>query len=97
MKAIYADLNKFSSGAVSLTPVGTRRDLEKYGITLEENLVLTFYMDDADDLGNRDNLIFSGIVHFDAANQRWVAEIDWDKIKNESKLSAEEKINLRLV
>ena len=94
MKAIYADLNKYGSGGVILTTIGTRRDLEKYGIALQENLALTFYMDDVDENGKPDNLIFSGIVHFDEANQQWVAKIDWDQIKNESKLTTEEKTTL---
>ena len=94
MRAIYADLNKFDSGAVLLTTIGTRRDLEKYRITLEENLVLTFYMDDVDAQGNPDNLIFSGTVHFDNVNQRWIAEIDKHKIKSTSALSREEKYEL---
>ncbi len=51
-------------------------------------------MDNADENGNPDNLIFSGIVHFDEINQHWVAEIDWDRIKNESALTPEEKIKL---
>jgi len=96
MKPIYADLNKSGSGAVILTTIGTHRDLEKYGIALEEDLALTFYMDDSDENGDPDNLIFSGIVHFDEVNQHWVAKIDWDQIKRESKLTTEEKIKLGL-
>ena len=94
MKAIYADLNKFASGAIPLTTIGTRRDLEMYEITLEENLALVFYMDDVDENGNADNLIFPGIVQFDAANQVWVAKVDPDQIKNESKLTYDEKVKL---
>jgi hypothetical protein len=94
MNLIYVDLNKFGFGAVSLSTIGTRRDLERFGVTLEEGRALTFYMDNADENGNPDNLIFSGIVHFDEINQHWVAEIDWDRIKNESALTPEEKIKL---
>ncbi len=96
MNAIYADLNKFGSGVVPLTTIGTRRDLEEHGIALKENLVLTFYMDDVDENGNPDKLIFSGIVQFDTVNQRWVAEIDWNQIKNESKLTRQEKVELAI-
>jgi hypothetical protein len=36
---------------VVLTTVGTRRDLERYGIELEEGLLLHLYTDDADEDG----------------------------------------------
>ncbi|MGB7200670.1 MAG: hypothetical protein WBD16_00215 [Pyrinomonadaceae bacterium] len=88
MKVIYADTNKYDGEyRLILTCQGTKRDLAKFGITLTEGLTLTFYMDDADDEGNRDDLIFEGTVHFDQIKRHWVAEVDWDQIKNLSKLS----------
>lgn len=90
MKIIYADLNKYDGSRIVLTTVGTRRDLEKYGIILTNGLKLTFYMDDADANGNEDNLIFDGIVQYDEVNQRWVAVIDLDNIKHTSDFSLEE-------
>lgn len=96
-KLIYADTNKYDSRhRLILTTRGTVDDLERHGINLEDNLSLTFYMDDADQDNNPDNLIFRGTVYFDSANQYWVAEIDWNKIKNRSKLSVDEKISLGL-
>ena len=91
--AIYVDFNTFGSGAVSLTSGASRRDLEKYGITLEENLKLILYMTDWDADGNEDDLIVSGVAHFEAATQRWVAKINWDQIKHTSELSDQEKIS----
>jgi hypothetical protein len=88
MKLIYADTNDYDgNGHLVIMGRGTERDLAKYGIILENGMKLTFYMDDADDEGNPDNLIFDGIVHFDETNQQWVAAIDWDNFKHASDFS----------
>jgi len=89
MKLVYADLNKYDhQSRVILTTIGTRRDLEKHNIVLEDGLALTFYMDDADDQGNEDNIIFDGVVRYDEENARWVAAIDWENFRHESDLRA---------
>lgn len=69
---------------VVLTTVGTRRDLERYGIELEEGLLLHLYTDDADEDGNRDDIVFDGVVHYDQDESRWVATIDWGALRHES-------------
>jgi len=85
---IYADLNKWEEVngdfRVILTTLGTRQDLQKYGITLEEGLRLTFWMDDGDDAGNLDPLYFDGVVHYDESTQNWVAVVDPENIRNAS-------------
>jgi hypothetical protein len=43
---------------------------------LEDRLALTFYMDDADDSGNQDDLLVNGAVEYYVAAQHWVAFID---------------------
>lgn len=92
---IYADFMKSDmEGKLPLTCLGTHRDLEKYGITLEDGLELVFYNEDEDDAGNRDDLVVKGIVEFDSSNQRWRARINRDAIKNISKLSPSERIEL---
>ena len=84
---IYADLQKTDkSRRLVLTTDGTRRDLAKQGIELKDGLRLSFYSDDGDAAGNRDDLVYEGIVRFDANANRWVAEIDWDAVKHESEL-----------
>lgn len=74
-----------------LSCLGTHKDLAKYNIALENGLELSFYSDDADDFGNEDNLVVEGVVKYDKTYERWVAIIDWDEIKNISKLSTKEK------
>ena len=53
-------------------------------------------MDDADNEGNKDDLIMKGIVQYDVENERWTAKIDWDAITNMSKLTDADKNELRL-
>lgn len=74
---IYADYMKTDDfGRLILICNGTIRDLEHQGIVLREGLALTFYMDDADDFGNPDDLLVDGIVAYDTEAERWVAVID---------------------
>ena len=74
---IYADYLKTDSyGRLILVCFGTVRDLKQYGIELEDGLALTFYTDDGDDAGNRDDLLVDGVVSYDEAARRWVAVID---------------------
>jgi hypothetical protein len=55
---------------------GTLADLRRYGVELVEGLVLDFYSDDADDDGRRDDLVFKGSVHHDAASGQWFVLVD---------------------
>ncbi len=55
--------------------VGTYADLKEAGITPAEGMRLRFYNDDADDLGNPDDLIFDGTAHF-VPGRGWGACID---------------------
>lgn len=82
---IYVDFMKTDDeGRLLLTCIGTRRDLEASAIELAEGLVLRVYSDDLDEQGNRDDLVADGIVRFDAANHRWVLEVDPKAIRNAS-------------
>ncbi len=91
-KLIYADFMRYDfEKRLILSCFGTHRDLVKYDITLENELKLFFYSDDEDEFGNEDNLVVQGVVGYDKTHERWVAIIDWDEIKNISRLSTEEK------
>ncbi len=91
-KFIYADFMKCDyENRLILTCLGTHKDLAEHKITLKDGRKLSFYNDDADDFGNEDNLVVQGIVEYDKTHERWVATINWDEIKNISKLSTEEK------
>jgi hypothetical protein len=64
--------------------VGTLKDLELEKITPIEGMTLQFWMDDGDDAGNTDNLIFEGVIHFDKELGRWYAVIDENSYRHES-------------
>jgi hypothetical protein len=82
---IYADLqNLDDSDRLRLTCAGTREDLERQRIELHEGLVLTFYMDDADDRGEPDELRTEGVVHYDERESIWVASVDWSSVRHAS-------------
>lgn len=82
---IYVDFMKTDDeGRLLLTCIGTRRDLDTQGIQLREGLVVSVYSDDLDEHGNRDDLVAEGTARFDAANHRWVLEIDRAAIRNAS-------------
>jgi hypothetical protein len=59
---IYVDLLNTGGHAnqVVLDTAGTLSDLERHGIVLREDLVLHLYSDDADESGQRDDLIVEG-------------------------------------
>ncbi|PYP89929.1 MAG: hypothetical protein DMF61_01640 [Blastocatellia bacterium AA13] len=90
VKRVYADFQKVDDDRrLILTTRGTMRDLAFFGIELQDGLILTFYSDDADDSGNKDDLVVKGVVHYDRRSERWVAEINWNEIKHESEIRAD--------
>jgi hypothetical protein len=98
MDYIYADFMKMDySGRLNLMTLGTFRDLKEKGIDLRPGLHICFYNEDEDSDGKSDNLVVEGIVDYDPENKIWVAEIDWDAIKNISQLSIDEKNRLGLL
>ncbi len=84
---VYADFqNLDDANRLRLTCAGTRQDLDSQGIQLQEGCVLTFYMDDADDEGQPDELLAEGTVRFNTSERCWVAEIDWTALRHASDL-----------
>lgn len=67
-----------------LTQIGTRKDLERTGLVLQEGLRVKFYSDDAADDGTPDDLLFEGTVHFDADKKSWYALLDPDSFHHRS-------------
>ncbi len=67
-----------------LDRLGTIKDLAETGLTLTEGLQVGFWMDDGNEQGEEDNLIFEGVVHFDAEKQQWYAIIDHGSFRHES-------------
>ena len=86
---VYADFqNLDDENRLRLTCAGTRRDLERQGIELREGMNLTLYTDDATDDGQPDELLAEGVVHYDSAENCWVAAIDWNAIRRKSNPTA---------
>ena len=86
---VYADFqNLDDENRLPLTCAGTRRDLERQGIELREGIALTLYADDANDEGQPDELLAEGIVHYNQADDCWVAAIDWHALRHASETTA---------
>jgi hypothetical protein len=51
---------------------------------LQEGLRLTFYMDDANDSNQPDDLLADGVTHYDQGAQCWVAAVDWNTLRHNS-------------
>ena len=82
---IYADFqNLDDSNRLRLTCAGTVEDLAHHHVELREGLVLTFYMDDADDQGRPDELRAEGVVQYDPGKGCWVASVDWSAVRHAS-------------
>lgn len=87
---IYVDPHKTDGhGRVLLTALGTKADLDRHGMQLEHGMRLDFYTDDADDSGARDDLLFSGVVHYNEELKAWVATIDWGQLQDASDPTAD--------
>ncbi len=67
-----------------LDRLGTVKDLAEAGMTLTEGMRVGFWMDDGNDQGEDDNLLFEGTVHFDPQRQQWYALIDRASFRHES-------------
>jgi hypothetical protein len=82
---VYADFqNLDDTNRLRLNCAGTIDDLARQCIELKEGMVLTFYMDDANEQGEDDELQAEGIVHHDERERTWVASIDWSAIRHAS-------------
>jgi hypothetical protein len=90
-RRVYADLQKTDGrGRVLLSTVGTKQDLASLGIALEEGMHLAFYSDDVNERGERDDLLYEGVVRFDGERRVWVAAIDRDDVKHASDMDRNE-------
>jgi hypothetical protein len=85
VQRVYADFQNLDDcNRLRLTCAGTIADLKRQSIELREGLVLTFYMDDADDQGDPDELRTEGVVHYDEKDGSWVASVDWSALRHAS-------------
>jgi len=78
---VYADFQNLDDDhRLRLTCAGTLDDLKRHQVELREGLVLTLWMDDADDEGRPDELRARGVVQYNQDERCWVAAIDWDAL-----------------
>lgn len=91
---IYADFHRLDEdNRILLTTIGTQQDLQRLGIELQDGMALTFYMDDADEAGNADDIMIDGMAHFSALEKRWVGVVDWNEVYHASDLNGERSAN----
>jgi hypothetical protein len=82
---VYADFQNLDDfNRLKLTCSGTQDDLVRQSLILQEGQILTLYMDDADDLGQPDELRVEGVVQYNPDERCWVAAIDWTAIRHAS-------------
>jgi hypothetical protein len=82
---VYADFHNLDdNNRLRLTCAGTIDDLSRQGIELHEGMRLTFYMDDANDAGEPDDVQVEGVTEYDSAARCWVAAVDWQSVRHAS-------------
>ena len=82
---VYVDFMKTDAqGRILLVCIGTKRDLHNQGITLAEGMALNVYSDDANERGERDDLVADGVVQYNAEAKEWVLAVDPTTIRHES-------------
>jgi hypothetical protein len=71
---VYVDFqNNDRQGRVRLSAVGTVQDLSRLGLVLREGTEMLLYCHE---------LETKGIATYSAEEWRWVATVDWDKIRD---------------
>lgn len=72
-------------GRVRLDFPGTQRDLDRFKLELHDGRPIVLYEEDANDLGQIDDLVALGLARFDEDEGRWVAEA-WEPTVHVSEL-----------
>jgi hypothetical protein len=89
MLRIFADFhNADSQGRLRLNCIGTIEDLTRQQISLQNAQWLTLYSED---------LEVDGVVQYSAAENLWVAVIDWDEIREPTPYVSQTKYQLHAV
>lgn len=53
---------------------------------LREGMRLSFYCDDSDDNGDRGDLVFEGVIHFDSEKNQWYVIVDETSYRHSSEI-----------
>jgi hypothetical protein len=88
---VRADFNGLFGELLCLSHKDTSEDADGNLITLQAGMALTAFDEDADEHGNRDDLIASGIVEpspksLRCLGSRWVLRIDRNGVRHQSEL-----------
>jgi hypothetical protein len=88
---VRADFNGLFGELLCLSHKNTCEDATGNLVTLHAEMALTAFDEDADDYGNRDDIIASGIVEpspesLRCLGSRWVLRIDRNGVRHESEL-----------
>ena len=84
MKKLWVDFQNAGHDGVRLICNGTISELKEKGIELKGGLQLLIWSEDYDDNDNPDNLSVEAIVKYSHSDRCWVAQFDYEKLKNES-------------
>ena len=89
---VRADFNGLFGDILCLSHHDTCKDAEGNLVTLKAGMIVTAFDEDADEHGNRDDLIASGVVEpspewLVCRGSRWILRIDSNGVMNESDLS----------
>ena len=90
---VRADFNGLFGEMLCLSHEDTCVDAHGIVVNLRKGMVLTVFDEDADEHGNRDDLVASGIVEpspeeLSCLGSRWILQIDRDGVIHESDLGA---------
>jgi hypothetical protein len=88
---VQADFNGLFGDVLCLSHTGTCRDARGAEVRLEAGMVVTAFDGDADDDGNRNSIIATGIVIPSPAwlacrGSRWSLNINKDGVRHESEI-----------
>ncbi|MEM7583776.1 MAG: hypothetical protein AAF560_10385 [Acidobacteriota bacterium] len=87
---LYVDFNEMvDSNLVLLSKGDTKVDAAGNSVALREGLQISIYMDDFDEIGNRDDLVAEGVVernnHSDwSSHVKWCCRIDDAGVRHSS-------------
>ncbi len=70
---IYVDFNANHGGQVSLTKLGSIKEIAKLGLQLHEGMDLEIYQPDPSDTHPEDELTATAVAHYDTRNREWTA------------------------
>ena len=71
---------------------GTFQDLEAEKVVPAPGMRLDFYCDDGNEKGERDYLLFTGVIEQSTATGDWYAVVDSDQFWHESDISPQTRI-----